>query len=71
MAKILESPLGWFELFERAVREGDIEKECIARRELQRLGIVVFVDFRSPMVQQRNDSGAVAQPRASSLQETA
>jgi len=60
MAKILESPLTWFEVLERAIRDGDLDRETIARRELHRLGVVVFVDFRSPLLRRKTDSAAAA-----------
>ena len=39
-----ESPTTWFCMLEQALRTGDREREAIARRELNRLGVCVYVD---------------------------
>ena len=40
----IDTPSSWFNLLERALRDGDRKQEAIARRELVRLGFAIWVD---------------------------
>ena len=36
-----DSPVAWFAMLERAIRDGDYERAAVAQRELKRLGVKV------------------------------